>query len=214
MTELSHIPWYVLAIPCCALVGAYIVSKILRLSLLVSVLGGAAPLALPYTDLSFSPQLAALKPLVQMGGAWGLLLCSALGWVLVRGAVRSTSGPLIIVRIGYLMLLCSALAVVGLLIAEPKLLDSYAPGWRGAAGISLLCATLLSMSLAFVRVFKTAALLALWSFASLVLASQIFFEKMPNDLIREDLHKIESSVNGGLARQAVRRLGQLSDESS
>jgi hypothetical protein len=62
------------------------------------------------------------------------------------------------------------------------------------------------MSMAFVRVFKTAALLVLWSFASLVLASEIFFQKMPSELVREDLRKIESSVESDLIRAAVKHL--------
>jgi hypothetical protein len=206
MTELSNLPSYFIAAIGLALVGSYVVSKILRLSLFLSLLGGVAPLGLPFSDLSFLPQVAALKPYVQVAGAWGLLLCAAVGWVLVRGVVKSGAGPLGLLRVMYMVVLCAALAVVGALIAKPDLLDVHAPGWRGAGGLVLLCATLLSMSMAFVRIFKTAALLVLWSFASLVLASEIFFQKMPSELVRDDLRKIESSVESDLIRAAVKHL--------
>jgi hypothetical protein len=206
MTELSSIPWYLVALPCGALVGAYLVSKLLRLSLLASVVGGTAPLALPYVDLSMFPKLSAFKPHEQIGGAWGILLLLALGWVLLRGILRGVAGPLSLFRCGYILLLCAALSVVVVLFAQPELLDAHAPGWRGTGGLILLSATVVGMSMAFLRIFKSAALLALWSFASLVLASEIFFQKMPSDLVREDLQKIESSVESGFVKAAIRNL--------
>ena len=206
MTELSSIPWYLVAVPVGTLVGAYLVSKLLRLSLLASLLGGAAPLALPYVDLSVLPKVAAFEPHIQIGGAWGILLVMALGWVLLRGMVKGVSGPLSLLRCGYLVLLSLALSVVAVLFAQPELLDAHAPGWRGTGGLVLLCATMVGMSIAFLRIFKSAALLALWSFASLVLASEIFFQKLPSDLEREDLERIESSVESGFVKAAIRTI--------
>lgn len=211
MTELLNFPSYFIAAVALALIGSYVVGKILRLSLMVSLLGGLAPLALPYSDLSFVPRVAALAPLAQIAGGWAMAVCVAILWVLLRGVVKTGAGPLGLLRLIYMGVLCVALAVVAALFAKPELLAAHAPGWRSTGGIVLLCATLLSMSLAFVRIFRTAALLALWSFASLVLASEIFLQKMPTEIARDDLRRIESSVESDLFRAAVKRLS-ISDE--
>ena len=211
MTELLNLPSYSIAAVALALAGSYVVSKILRLSLMVSLLGGLAPLALPHADLSFAPRIAALAPLAQIAGGWAMVVCVALGWVLLRGVVKTGAGPLGFLRLLYFCVLCVALTVVAALFAKPELLATHAPGWRSTGGVVLLCATLLSMSLAFVRIFRTAALLALWSFASLVLASEIFLQKMPSEIARDDLRRIESSVENDLIKAAVKRLS-ISDE--
>jgi hypothetical protein len=212
MTELLSLPWYVYVVPCCAIAISIFVSKLLRISQFVALLGACAPLSLPYTEVPLLPQFALLKPAYQIVGAWGVLFAAALGWVLVRAVVRGAAGPFGIFRFGYMLVLCSALGVVGLLIGNPALLNEHAPGWRGAGGLVLLCATTLSMSIAFVRVFKTAALLALWSFASLVLASEIFFQKMPQELVKDDLLRIEDQVKTPVMRAAIRRVSLSRDD--
>lgn len=211
MSELLSLPWYVYVVPCCAIALSVFVSRLLRISQFVALLGAGAPLGLPYTELPIVPQLALLKPAYQIVGAWGVLFSLALGWVLVRSVVRGAAGPFGIFRFGYMILLVSALGVVALLIGNPALLNEHAPGWRGAGGLVLLCATTLSMSVAFVRIFKTAALLALWSFASLVLASEIFFQKMPQELVRDDLHQIENHVKAPVMKAAIRRVSLSRD---
>lgn len=212
MTELLSLPWYVYVVPCCAIAVSVFVSKLLKISQFVALLGAFAPLGLPYSEVPFLPQLAIVKPAYQIVGGWGVLFFAAIGWVLVRAVVRGAAGPFGIFRFAYMLLLVSALGVVGLLIGNPTLLNEHAPGWRGAAGIVLLCATTLSMSLAFVRVFKTAALLALWSFASLVLASEIFFQKMPQELVKDDLRQIGAKVEAPVVRAAIRRVSFVQED--
>jgi hypothetical protein len=48
------------------------------------------------------------------------------------------------------------------------------------------------MSLALFRFFRAAVLLVVWSFVSLVLASEIFLGKLPQEVIHEDIEKIEA----------------------
>jgi len=65
------------------------------------------------------------------------------------------------------------------------------------------------MSMAMVRFFRAAVFLAVWSMVSLVLASEIFLGKLPQEVIREDIKRIEevfpsSKFNALLERYGVR----------
>ncbi len=183
--------WLTIALPLALLAGSYLVSKFLKLSFIGTLVAGCLPLALPFMDLPFSQELTHRNPHYMIGAGWLLLFSLALGWVLVRplasGAVKSFG----LVRCAYLCVLAGALVTVGLLLANPAALNTYAPGWRESAGVVLLCASMLSMSMALLRFFRAAVFLVVWSFVSLVLASEIFLGKLPQEIIHEDIEKIE-----------------------
>jgi hypothetical protein len=93
--------------------------------------------------------------------------------------------------------------VVVLLVADPRLLHTYVPNWRDSFGGVLLGTMAASVGLTMIRIFKSAALLVLCSVATLILASQIFFEKMPYDLERGDIQKIEKALPANLPKGIV-----------
>lgn len=210
MTQLLSLPWYLYAVPVCAVVAAIAVSKLLQISQLASFLGAVAPLGLPYTDLTFAAQSPLAKPHMQVISGWGAMLACALVWVSFRAILRTARGPFGLLRLGYWALLSTSALVVVLLVAQPELLSRYAPAWRESAGGLLLGATLLAVVLTCIRLFKSAAFLVLCSVASIILASQVFFSKMPYDLGRDDISKIESalpdSLPKGLVESSVERL--------
>lgn len=210
MTQLLSLPWYLYAVPVGAVVAAIVVSKLLQISQLASFLGAFAPLSLPYTDLTFAAQSPLAKPHMQVLSGWGAMLACALVWVLLRAILRTARGPFGLLRLGYWALLSASAVVVVLLVSNPELLSTYAPTWRESAGGLLLGATLLGVVLTCIRLFKSAAFLVLCSVASIVLASQVFFSKMPYDLGEDEFSKIEkalpTSLPKGLVETGVERL--------
>jgi hypothetical protein len=208
MSQLLSLPWYLYVVPVCAVVAAVVVSRLLKISQLASLIGTFLPLGLPYTQLSlasesFGPQSSLSKPHMQILSGWGVMLACGVGWVLLRAIVRTSRGPLGLLRLGYSALLTAAVVVVVLLISKPEILSTYAPAWRESAGGFLLGATLLGVVLAFIRLFKSAAFLVLCSVASVILASQVFFSKMPYDLGRDEISKIEKVLPDSLPKGFV-----------
>jgi hypothetical protein len=140
-------------------------------------------------------------------------VAAAIGvWVLLRALIRTSPGPLGLLRLAFTVSLHVSAIVVLLLIGKPEILAMYAPAWRESAGGVLLGTTLLGVVLAFVRLFKSAALLVLCSVASLVLASQVFFSKMPYDLGKKEISQIErvlpDSLPKGVVGTGVERLAR------
>lgn len=203
MTEFLSHPAYLAIVPACALVGAIIVSKVLNISQLASLLGAFAPLGLPYADLSVSSQSLLSKPPVQVLGGWGIMLALALVWVVMRALLRAVRGPMGLFRVAYSLLLAAAGGVVLLLIVDPKTLHTIAPAWRESFGGILLGTMVASIGLTLMRVFRSAAFLVVCSAATAILASQVFFEKMPYDLERDDLQKLEQALPASLTKGLV-----------
>jgi hypothetical protein len=135
-----------------------------------------------------------------------LLLGAAIGWVVVRPVVSGTLAKVGVVKVAYLGVLTLALAVTALLVADPDLLQKYAPGWRGTMGLVLLCASVLSMSIALARVIKAAVFFAVWACVSLVLASELFLGKLPQDILREDVRRIQSLLPESVLQGVVEKL--------
>jgi hypothetical protein len=203
MTELLSNPWYLAIVPACALVGAIVVSKVLNISQLASLFGAFAPLGLPYADLSVSTQSVMSKPPVQVLGGWGIMLALALAWVVMRALLRAVKGPMGLVRVAYSLLLAAAGGVVLLLVFDPSTLQTIAPAWRESFGGILLATMVASLGLTLIRVFRSAAFLVLCSAATAILASQVLFEKMPYDLERDDLRKIQQAIPDSLPKGLV-----------
>jgi hypothetical protein len=203
MSDFLTLPWYLTAAPICAAIGAIIVSKVLNISQIASFLGAFLPFGLPYADLSVPSRSLLSKPPVQILGGWGMMLAVALVWVLGRALLRAVKGPVGLLRAIYSVLLGVAGFVVVLLIADPKMLNTHAPTWRESFGGVLLTTMVFSVAITLVRVFKTAAFLVLCSVATAILASQVFFEKMPYDLEKADIQKIENALPDSLPKGLI-----------
>jgi hypothetical protein len=203
MTELLSLPWYSAVVPVCAVIGAIVVSKALNISQLASFIGAAAPLGIPYADISVPSHSLLAKPPVQVLGGWGICLGLALTWVVLRAFLRVVKGPMGLLRMTYSLLLAVAGLVVVLLIADPKMLHTYAPMWRETVGVILLSTMMASVGLTLMRVFTSAAFLVACSIGTVILASQVFFEKMPHELEKGDIKKIERVLPGSLPKGLV-----------
>ena len=203
MTELLSLPWYITVVPVCAIAGAIAVSKALNISQLASLIGAALPLGLPYADLSVSSHSLLSKPPVQVLGGWGMMLALGVAWVVMRAVLRAVKGPAGLFRAIYSLLLGVAGLVVVLLIADPKTLNTFAPTWRESVGGVLLTTMLASVCLTLIRVFKSAAFLVMCSVATLILASQVFFAKMPFELEKDDIRRIEKALPATLPKGLV-----------
>lgn len=203
MTELLPVPWYLCAVPVCAIFAAVTVSKLLNISRMVSFLGAFAPLALPYSELQVQPSSLFSKPYMQVVGGWGAMLTAALVWVLFRTLVKATRGPVGLIRTIFSTLLLASGVVVALLIVNPEALTTYAPSWRESAGGLLLTVSVLGIGIYFVRLFKTAALLGVCVLSAVVLGSQVAFSKMPYELGDEECERIEQALPVGLPKGIV-----------
>lgn len=212
MMQWESLPWYTLVLPIVLVVGSWLVSKLLRISFLGTLLVSTLPLGLPFAELPLAEEFTGLKPELLIGAGWLLLLALALGWVVVRPVVTGGVKTLGMLKMAYLAVLGSALLVVAVLVSRPELMNTYAPGWKGGAGVVLLCASLLSMSFALGRIFKAAFMFSLWAMVSLVLASEIFLDKLPQDIVREDLRRIESLVPSRLIDSAIENLNVAAPE--
>lgn len=203
MTELLSLPWYTYVVPVCAVVAAFSVSKLFKIPQLASFVGAFAPLALPYSEVSVAPNSLFAKPYMQVAGGWGAMLAAACIWVVLRVLLRSTRGPLGLFRLAFSALLLVAAIVVALLVTQPEVLATYAPKWRESAGWLLLSVTVIGTVLYFIRLFKSAALLVLCSVASIILASQVFFAKMPYELGDDELSRIEKVLPRSVPKEFV-----------
>ncbi len=212
MMQLESLPWYTLALPVALVVGSWLISKLLRISFLATLPVATLPLGLPFAELPLTEEFTGLKPELLIGAGWLLLIALALGWVVVRPVVAAGVRGVGMLKTVYLAVLGSALLVVAVLVSRPELMNTYAPGWKGGAGVVLLCASLLSMSCALGRIFKAAFMFSLWSMVSLVLASEIFLDKLPQDIVREDLRQLEALIPSRLIDSAIEQLNVTAPE--
>lgn len=192
MNLIDALPTYTLVLPVLLVAGAWALSKILRFSLWITLIVGCVPFVLPYLELPFSQEFLDAHPLYLILGGWALLLAFALGRAVVlpllgdRG--RSPAG---FAKAAYGVVLGAALLVVALLVSKPEMMEATFPGWKGGAGLVLLCASFLAMSLWLARVLKAAIVFSVWSIVSLVLASELFLNKLPHNVVREDLRHLK-----------------------
>lgn len=195
MTQVSAISSFSIALPVAVIFGSLLVSRFLRISLVKTVVAASLPLSLPFIDLPLAKEFSHGHPAYLIGGAWAVLLSGAIGYVMVRPVVSGAVASVGLLRLAYMLLLGSALGVVTLLMVNPEALSTYMPGWEGTAGFVLLSVSMLSMSLALARVLKAALLFAVWSFVSLVLASEVFLHKLPQEIVRDDLRRLEGVIS-------------------
>lgn len=206
MTQFVALPGFAVGLPLAVLFGSLVVSRLLKISVIGTLVAASAPLALPFIKLPFVKEITHGHPEYLIGGAWAVMLSAALGWVLVRPIVSSAAKSVGVLRLGYLLVLGGALVVTTLLLVNPQVLVQHAPGWRGSAGFVLLSASLLSMSMSLARVLRAALFFVMWSFVSIVLASEVFLHKLPQEVVREDLKRLEAVVPKEAIERAIERL--------
>jgi hypothetical protein len=206
MTQIVALQGFAVGLPLAVLFGSLVVSRLFKLSVIGTLLAASAPLALPFIKLPFVKEITHGHPEYVIGGAWAVMLSAALGWVVVRPIVSGAAKSVGVLRLGYLLVLGGALVVTTLLLVNPQVLVEHAPGWRGSGGFVLLSASLLSMSMSLARVLRAALFFVMWSFVSIVLASEVFLHKLPQEVVREDLKRLEAVVPKEAIERAIERL--------
>lgn len=206
MTQIVAFPGFAVGLPLAVLFGSLVVSRLLKISVIGTILAASAPLALPFIKLPFVKEITHGHPEYLIGSAWAVMLSAAFGWVLVRPIVSGAAKSVGVLRLGYLLVLAGALIVTTLLLVNPGALTQHIPGWRGSAGFVLLSASMLSMSMSLARVLRAALFFVMWSFVSIVLASEVFLNKLPQEVVREDLKRLEAIVPKEAIERAIERL--------
>lgn len=194
MDHLAVLSEFSILIPASVVLASLFVRKLFKVSLLPAIAGIGAPLVLPLRELPLLEQFSHLPHGYLVGGAWGGIICGALVWVVLKPAVSGAVASLGLVRLGYFALLGGALIVSALLVVNPEPLASNFPGWKGPAGLVFLAASCISVSQALWRMVRATTLLVIWGGVSLVLASGIFLDKLPQDIKRDDLYKIRGII--------------------
>ncbi len=206
MTQIVAFPGFAVGLPLAVLFGSLVISRLLKISIIGTIVAASAPLALPFVRLPFVKEITHGHPEYLIGGAWAVMLSAAIGWVLVRPIVSGAAKSVGLLRLGYLFVLGGALLVTTLLLVNPEVLTRHTPGWRGSAGFVLLSASLLSMSMSLARVLRAALFFVMWSFVSIVLASEVFLHKLPQEVVRDDLKRLEAVVPKEAIERAIERL--------
>jgi hypothetical protein len=195
MNQLTGLSDFSALIPFAIVLASVAMRQIFKIPFAAAAAGFGAPIVLPLRELPFVEQFSNLPQAYLLGGSWGAIFCAFLLWTVCRPAVSGAVASLGFLRLGYYALLGGALVVTGLLIVNPEPLARNFPGWKGPAGIILLAASCLSVSQAVWKMVRATTLVALWGGVSIVLASGIFLDKLPQDIKREDLLKIRGLVS-------------------
>lgn len=167
-----------------------VVSRTLRVSCLFTLFVLAVPFGLPSLQSWLYPGEALLEPELLMVIGW---ICGLVGlalWSALRPLLGALIGKFGAVRIAHGALLLLATFVSVLLVIEPSKIGDYVPFWSTGLGLSLLGATLVSMLLALVRTLRASLFFVIWSFVSVVLASELFLHKPLFNLSRSDVARI------------------------
>lgn len=181
------------------LLGSFAVVRLLRLSSSVSLLATGTPFALSLLDTQLVAYLRAEFPVAMLCCAW--FSTAAVGGLAkgVSPAWHGLVGPIGIFRLGHIIAMMAALLVVTALFVAPDMLAAFAPEWRSTFGGLLLAVSVLSMSRAIARLLKAGVVLAVWSGVAVVLASQVFLQKMPQAIERQDLAGLHALVGSETA---------------
>jgi hypothetical protein len=194
MNHFAGLSEFSVVVPTAVVLASLFIRKLFKVSFAAAAAGIGAPLVLPLRELPLLQHLSHLPQGYLVGGAWGGILCGALVWAVLKPAVSGAVASLGLLRLGYFALLGGALIVSGLLIVNPEPLASNFPGWKGPAGILLLAASCISVSQALWRLVRATTLVVIWGGVSVVLASSIFLDKLPQDIKRDDLYKIKGLI--------------------
>jgi hypothetical protein len=104
-----------------------------------------------------------------------------------------------------LVLFCSAACVV-VLYLDRTLLDVILPNWRATIGLVLLTVTALTVMVGLLRIARAMSFVLLWGFVALVLATEIFFGKLPVEFFSEELQVPDTAESGDRFETAIRQL--------
>lgn len=210
MNSMFGLSEFSVVVPVAVVLASAFIKKLLNISFLSALAGIAAPLVLPLRELPIVQEFPNLPRTYLVGGAWGSILCGGFVWTLLRPVVASAVSGLGLVRMGYLALLGAALIVAGLLVANPEPLARNFPGWKGPAGTVLLAASCIGVVRAIWKMLRATVVVALWGGVSLVLASSIFLDKLPQNIGRGDLQKIHGFISDESVSRIISRLEGLS----
>lgn len=106
--------------------------------------------------------------------------------------------------------LISLLFAVGLTI-DHELVTSVRPSWYLPVSITLLSLALFSSLSAFVRVIRSAAILSIWGFVTVVLGSEVMFQKLPGQVTPQDIKKEIPSLSDETIAAMYNGLETISD---
>lgn len=187
MSVTSMLSPYILSAPALLLGGGYLFSRLTGFSLWVVLLTGTLPFGLLMLDLPFSEMIVQQEPFVLVLAGWCALIALGIGrWFVFKlfSVLDTVGGMARVVVMGGMGL--SAI-VVTLLYVQPVLLEEYVPGWKSAAGVLLFSCCLLGSAVTCMRFVRESAVLVFWLFVTVVLGSEVFLDRLPNELLAREL---------------------------
>ncbi len=194
MSQLAVLSEFSVLVPAAVVLASLFVKKLFKVSFLSAAAGIGAPLVLPLRELPLLENFSQLPQGYLVGGAWGGIICGALVWAVLKPLISGVVASLGLVKLGYFALLGAGLIVSCFLVVNPEPLASNFPGWKGSAGLLLLAASCISVSQALWKMVRATTLLVIWGGVSVVLASGIFLDKLPQDIKRDDLYQMKGII--------------------
>jgi hypothetical protein len=191
--ELLHQAPLTLVLPAVVIVGAWLLAKISGFSWGIMAVLLALPIALPLLPIPLSHDVVDGRPMPIILLGWGVVTRIAVGGGLRRPFRGGGGGRAwgFLSTVYSVTLFCSAACVV-VLYLDRALLDSVVPNWRATFGLVLLSVTAITVMFGLLRIARAMSLVLLWGFVALVLATEIFFGKLPLEFLADEMRAIDT----------------------
>ncbi len=170
-------------LPALFLGGCWVLSRLLRLPMLLAAAIGALPALAAHLELPFTPGSA--DPLLIVVVGWALLLALGVGRFLALALLPvltpSSSVTGLFLAIGSIA--CAGIAAA--LWVAPELVDRLVPLWQGALGTGLLLFALAGFTLSFARAVRSAIGVAFWFLICAAFASEVLLQRTPREVLSD-----------------------------
>lgn len=181
------------------ILATLVLGRVFKLSLGFALLAALVPVVAPLRELPLVDKFRSFPDAYLVAVAWGVMLIIGVAWLLCRPLYSAALARFGGVRLIYIGALASSAAVATLLVVNPGYLSENLPtGWKYTLGYLLLGVALFSASRAVWSLIRATFFVVVWGAVSAVLASSIFLDKLPHQVVWRDLAQatrvIERSV--------------------
>jgi hypothetical protein len=182
------------------ILATLLLGRVFKLSLGLAFLAALAPVMAPLRELPLIDKFSSVPDAYLVAAAWGVMLIIGIAWLLCRPLYSTALARFGGVRLVYTVALATSVGVATLLVFNPRYLSENLPaGWKYTLGYLLLAVALFSASRAVWSLVRATFFLAVWGGVSAVLASSIFLDKLPHQVVWGDMAQARRVIERGIA---------------
>jgi hypothetical protein len=182
------------------ILATLVLGRVFKLSLKFAFLAALAPVLAPLQELPFIAKFSMLPHEYLVAAAWVLMFILGIAWLLCRPVCSKALTTFGGIRLMYILALAVSAAVAVLLVFNPRYLSENLPsGWKYTLGYLLLAVAIFSASRAVWSLIRATFLVAVWGAVSAVLASSIFLDKLPHEVVWGDVIYAKRVIEEGSA---------------